>query len=158
MSKLSLIRYSETKQFNGSTTGLLFLDGVFQCYTLEDEYREEKVMRETRIPNGEYKLSIANWGSLDSRYATRWPETHKGMLMLNDVPGFSGILIHCGASEKDTEGCILLGDSINNNQVTPAVLSYSWDAYLRVYKKIITKLLEKEEVTIGISDLPPQLS
>ena len=34
----------------------------FLAYTLEDEYREEKVYGETRIPNGTYELGLRKVG------------------------------------------------------------------------------------------------
>ena len=51
--KLKVIRFSSQKD---STSGLLFDDSdgklEFLCYTLEDEYREEKISGETRVPAG----------------------------------------------------------------------------------------------------------
>ena len=49
----------ELKRFSGqsdTTLGLMFVDGEFECFTLEDEYRAEKVKGETRIPAGTYKV------------------------------------------------------------------------------------------------------
>jgi hypothetical protein len=33
-----------------ATLGKLFIGGVFECYTLEDKVREEKIPGETAIP------------------------------------------------------------------------------------------------------------
>ena len=54
--KLEVLRFSSQKD---STNGLLFdtTDGRnFLAYTLEDEKRENKVMHETRVPAGTYKI------------------------------------------------------------------------------------------------------
>ena len=40
------------------TDGLLFVDCKFMCFTLEDEYRADKVYGETRIPDGTYKVEL----------------------------------------------------------------------------------------------------
>ena len=49
--KLDVVR----TQFGAdATNGLLFVDSVFEAYTLEDEIRDVKVMHETAIPLGEY--------------------------------------------------------------------------------------------------------
>mgnify|MGYP003138640898 CR=1 FL=1 len=57
--KLDVIRH----QFgNDATNSLLFVDGVFECYGLEDEIRDVKVMHETAIPTGEYELKFRTVG------------------------------------------------------------------------------------------------
>ena len=40
-----------------------------------------------------------------------------GMLHVLDVPNFKYILIHCGNTDEDTAGCLLLGDTQENNLV-----------------------------------------
>ena len=47
--KLQVVR---TKFGKDATNGLLFVNGVFECYTLEDQYQAVKVMHETCIPEG----------------------------------------------------------------------------------------------------------
>lgn len=88
------------------TVGKLYVDGVYQCFTLEDKVREQegvdvskwKVSGTTAIPTGTYKVTID--------YSNRF---QKEMPHVLDVPGFEGIRIHSGNTSKDTEGCILLG-------------------------------------------------
>lgn len=127
--KLTLIRYSSTFNFGGATLGLLFINGNFECHTLEDEERIDiglpKIMKETCIPRGTYKISLCTWGSLNDMYQKRYGNKHEGMLLLNNVPQFEGILIHCGVTDTDTEGCIIVGDKINNNIVEKAIIEES---------------------------------
>ena len=54
--KLDVIRL----QFGSdATNGILLIDGVFECFTLEDQVRDgEKVMSETAIPLGEYEVKF----------------------------------------------------------------------------------------------------
>ena len=47
--KLTVVR---TQFGTDATNGLLFIDGIFECYTLEDQYQAVKVMHETCIPEG----------------------------------------------------------------------------------------------------------
>ena len=51
--KLDVIRFQFGKD---ATNGVLFIDDVFECYTLADQYQDVKVMHETCIPQGEYKI------------------------------------------------------------------------------------------------------
>ena len=86
------------------TFGRLYINGLFECHTLEDVDRGledggEKVAGETAIPRGTYKV-IIDWSK----------RFNKEMLHVLDVPQFSGIRIHSGNTSADTEGCILLGN------------------------------------------------
>lgn len=81
-----------------ATTGSLYLDGKFQCFTLEDVVRDKKIYAETAIPAGVYKVVITP----SNRFKRDLP------LLLN-VPNFEGVRIHPGNTDKDTEGCILVG-------------------------------------------------
>ena len=89
--KLDVIRFQYGAD---ATNSLLFIDGEFECYGLEDEYRDVKVMHETCIPEGEYKIELRTEGGFHSRYVAKYGDFHKGMLWLQDVPGFTYILIH----------------------------------------------------------------
>ena len=94
--KLEVLRFSSESD---STLGLLFdvTDGrKFLCFTLEDEARETKVMGETRIPAGTYKLKLRKEGGYHSRYVKKYGSMHKGMIHVQDVPGFEWILWHTG--------------------------------------------------------------
>lgn len=93
-----------------STIGKLVVDDMFFCYTLEDKDRyletnpEAKVYGETAIPRGRYQVII----DFSGRFQRELPR-----LLL--VPGFEGIRIHPGNTDKDTHGCILVGSSVVND-------------------------------------------
>ena len=150
--KLEVIRFNKGKD---STNGILFditNERKFLCYTLEDEGRTEKVWGETCIPEGEYRLGFRTVGGFDARYADRFADIHMGMLEVLDVPNFKYILIHCGNTDEDTAGCLLLGDSQENNNIKEnGFIGKSTHAYYRVYQEI-AEALEKEEVTIVYRD------
>jgi hypothetical protein len=146
---LNLSRFSTSTE---STLGTLSIDGKFECYTLEDTKRATKVAGETRIPPGRYELSLRNSGGLTKRYAKKYEAIHKGMLWLKNVPGFYFIYIHTGNKRGHTEGCILVGDSLNNNSIKEGFVGSSRDAYVRLYQKVIRALLS-EAVTIRINNM-----
>ena len=137
------------------TNGLLFEinpDGTkrFLCYTLEDEKRDTKVMHETRIPAGTYKLSLRKEGGFHSRYLKKYgPKFHKGMIHVNEVPGFQYILWHTGNTDEHTSGCLIVGQSQKSNLVDPnGFVSASVSAYKSIYPKIAEAILrEGAEVT-----------
>lgn len=147
---IKLVRYSANKE---STLGVLLIDDVFQCHTLEDEYRSEKVMHETRIGEGTYKISLAAWGDHHKRYGIKFPEFHKGMLILENVPKFQGILIHMGNNDDHTSGCILLGMTANNNKLGDGQVLNSEQAYRLVYPKIANAIIQKIPVTITVENI-----
>ena len=122
---------------------------TFLAYTLEDEYREEKVYGETRIPNGTYKLGLRKTGGYHQKYSKRFSDFHIGMLHVLNVSGFEYILIHCGNTDEHTAGCLLVGDSQENNQITKdGFIGKSTQAYRRIYPKIAEAIECGEEVTI----------
>ena len=121
----------------------------FLAYTLEDEHRDEKKYGETRIPNGTYKLGLRKEGGYHSKYSKRFSDFHIGMLHVLDVPGFEYILIHCGNTDEHTAGCLLVGDSQENNQITKdGFIGKSTQAYRRIYPRIAEAIDCGEKVTI----------
>ena len=152
--KLEVIRFNKGKD---STNGILFdiTNGKrkFLCYTLEDESRTKKVWGETCIPEGEYCLGLRTVGGLTTKYAKRFADIHMGMLHVLDVPNFKYILIHCGNTDEDTAGCLLLGDSQENNNIKEnGFIGRSTQAYFRVYPAIAKAIEEGEESTITYRD------
>jgi len=151
--KLQVLRFSSESD---STSGLLFdiTEGVkFLAYTLEDERRDEKVMKETRIPSGTYEVKLRTEGGHHNKYASRYGSMHKGMLWLQDVPNFKWILIHCGNTDEHTAGCLLVGDSQENNQIKEnGFIGSSSNAYKRIYPSI-AEAVENEKVTIEYIDV-----
>lgn len=111
------------------TIGKFYIDGVYQCDTLEDKDRglskdmpledikKNKVYGKTAIPVGKYQVV---W-----TYSNKFK---KSLPLLLNVPGFEGIRIHSGNTDADTYGCPLLGENkvvgkvINSRAVCERVL------------------------------------
>lgn len=129
---LELLRVSSQED---STLGVLYErtpDRKFLCFTIEDEYRSAKVPGETRIPKGYYEVKLRKHGGFHQRYSERFP-FHEGMLELQNVPNFTDVLIHCGNTDDDTAGCLLLGDNAFQNVTTQGKITGSVNAYKRLY-------------------------
>ena len=139
---LEVLRYSSGAD---STLGLLSEVGPegreFLAYTLEDEWREEKVSAETRIPEGTYDVKLRTTGGFHSRYAAKFGDWHKGMLHVQDVPGFEYILIHTGNTDEHTMGCLLVADSSTQNITKDGFIGASVSAYKRIYPSLAQWLL-----------------
>ncbi len=78
-----------------ATISVVYLDDVFQCFCLEDENREEKVVSETRIPAGKYKIGVRVTGGFHNRYSRKYSDIHQGMLHVQDVPSVEFISWYC---------------------------------------------------------------
>lgn len=97
------------------TIGQLFVNGIYECWTLEDPVREVKIPGKTAIPAGIYQV-IVDYSNRFKRQmphiAIRFPKTgifSESITPVKEVPNFQGIRIHSGNTSEDTEGCILLG-------------------------------------------------
>ena len=157
--KLQVLRISNGTD---STSGILYklsedCQREFLCYTLEDEYRKEKKYGETRIPSGTYKLALRKTGGYHQKYSKRFSDIHMGMLHVTNVPGFEYILIHCGNTDEHTAGCLLVGDSQENNKIKKdGFIGKSTQAYKRIYPEIAKALKDGKEVIIEYKDITKQ--
>ncbi len=146
-----IIRVQRILSNKEETLGVLSLNGVPFCWTLEDQKQLQKVKGETRIPEGQYEVKLRTEGGHHDEYGKKFPASHKGMLELQNVPGFQFILLHIGNTDKDTDGCILVGDTpILGEKLT---IGQSTVAYEKFYKRVISCLDAKEKVTVVIEDI-----
>ena len=130
-----LITVNRFTSDNDATLSMISIDGVFECFGLEDEHRIDKVLGETRIPRGLYNIRVRTVGGFHANYSGRFSEFHEGMLQIMDVPNFDFILIHVGNTDKDTAGCLLTGCNANTSQRLS--VGSSVKAYKRLYSKVI---------------------
>jgi hypothetical protein len=134
---LKLVRTDLTSQ---STVGELYVDGKFECYTLEDVVRPVKIKGMTAISAGVYEVVISH----SARFQRLLP------LLLN-VPNFDGIRIHAGNTAADTEGCLLVGQGKASNAI-----SGSRNAFNALFAKLqAAAAREKIFIEIGQGDGAP---
>jgi hypothetical protein len=127
---------------NKSTEGKLFVNGEFECYTLEDTDRNlesggEKIYGNTAIPKGKYEIDITK----SFRFKRELP------LLLN-VPQFEGVRIHIGNTSEDTDGCILVG--VQNKNFTDDFIGQSKIAFDSLFGKMKASKARGESITIEI--------
>lgn len=139
------------------TIGVLLVDGVRLCETLEDKdrgltkddslskIRQVKVPGETAIPKGTYTVRMDVVSPKYSAVAWFKKLCEGKMPRLVGVPGFEGILIHPGNTALDTLGCILVGRNTKVGQLTA-----SRETFAVLYGKMKAAADRREEITIEI--------
>jgi len=140
--KIKLLRYSIQNQ---TTLGVILVDNEFKCYTLENSI--------LKIPEGTYNLNHKKYGGFHFKYSKRFFSIHEGMLEIKNVKGRTNILIHTGNKVEDTKGCILIGNSANNNLIKKGFIEDSTNAYIKLYTIINSSLKLKEKVEIEIKNI-----
>lgn len=141
--QLLLLRQQSDKH---RTHGDLFLDGDWECFTLEDVVRadpdastqenEAKIPGETAIPAGIYELEL-----VDS------PHFGPDTISLKRVPGYVDVRIHAGNTEADTRGCLIVGQA----RADASVL-HSRAALAELKAKVVPRLKAGEKMFIEIKD------
>lgn len=140
------ILVERTAKKNTYTIGKMYVDGAYFCDTLEDTdrgftqntplatIRLRKIANKTAIPTGTYEVIV-----------NKSPKFNRMLPRLLNVPGFDGILIHRGNSDRDTSGCILVGE---NKEVGRVINSTGYETKL---VEMLTKAQNNQEkITIEI--------
>ncbi len=146
------------RRFRGPnyTIGSLFINGVYECDTIEDvdrgltdsmsvdEIKAKKIYGRTAIPTGIYKIDM---NTVSPKFKDRsWAKFCGGKLpRLLDVKGYEGVLIHVGNKAEDTLGCILVGDNKIKGQVINSTATFQ-----ELYGELLKAKVKGEEITINI--------
>lgn len=129
-----------------STIGTLSINGIAECFILEDKDRglndamplskinELKVYGETAIPYGRYEIDI----TLSARFKKQLP------ILLN-VKGYEGIRIHTGNKAIDTHGCLLPARKKGVDSVIESTLAFN-----QLFAKLKQAKANKERIFITI--------
>lgn len=139
------------------TIGKLYVNGAAVCDTLEDKDRgitqdmptteiyKKKVYGQTAIPKGRYRI---NMDTASPKFGDRlWARPYGGKVpTIEDVPGFSRVLIHVGNTPADTDGCILPGW----NKAKGMVLDSTRAFYDLMDKHLVPAHNRKEKIWLAI--------
>lgn len=139
------------------TISNLTIDGKWFCNVLEDadrgldssmsiaKIRELKKPQITAIPRGTYEVTLDVYSP---KFGSKsfYKEVCNGKLpRLLNVKGFEGVLIHCGNTDKDSAGCLLVGQ----NKVKGQVIN-SRETFKELYKLLKDRYSKGEKITIKI--------
>lgn len=125
---------------DGVTLGKLYIDGKFECETLEDTDRRledpknKKIYGKSAIPCGTYNVIV----NRSARFKTLMP-------LIMNVPRFEGIRIHAGNTAEDTEGCILLGTARRGDRVVESRIA------VKAFMRKLYPFVVRNKVTLKIS-------
>ena len=139
------------------TIGVLYVDGVRFCETLEDRdrglkqgdhpniIRSRKVYGETAIPTGTYGVAMNITSPKYAAVSWYWKLCKGKMPRLVKVPCFEGVLIHPGNTALDTKGCILVGRNTKVGRLTDSKACFQ-----EIYRLMREAADNGEEITIEI--------
>ena len=137
---------------------------------VEDEFRSVKVHGETRIPKGEYEITLTpsphfskeyyrdeegnlilakDWNVASPEIKRKYAWQHE-LVLINGTVNFSRVLIHWGNTDLDTEGCYIVGSVFGKTKGRDGVLN-SRKKYTEIYP-LIFRAIKKGKSTIKFID------
>lgn len=135
----------------------LYIDGKWFCNCLEDADRgldnsmSEDMIRTlkkpsiTAIPRGTYEITLDVVSPKYSKVQFYKDVCNGKVPRLKNVKGFDGILIHAGNTDKDSSGCLLVGQ----NKVKGQVVN-SKETFKQLYKILQDGKSKGEKIIIKI--------
>ncbi|ECP6127761.1 hypothetical protein WB725_000068 [Campylobacter jejuni] len=90
---------------------------LFECFSLEEDKEGLESGKDLRIPEGNYNLKRHSPSRFENTLRSITKKDDDTMINVynDEVPASRAILIHWGNTDKDTQGCILLGLTKDNN-------------------------------------------
>ncbi|EFN2860422.1 hypothetical protein HKW53_001848 [Campylobacter coli] len=90
---------------------------LFECFSLEEDKEGLESGKDLRIPEGNYNLRRHTPSRFENTLRSITKKYDDTMINVynDEVPASRAILIHWGNTHKDTQGCILLGLTKDNN-------------------------------------------
>lgn len=139
------------------TIGRVYINGQYVCDSIEDKDRgltdsmtesqikKIKIKDQTAIPTGTYNLTM-KVKSVRFSQKDYYKKYCNGYLpRIENVKGFSGILMHRGTDQNSSSGCIILGYNTIVGKVTN-----SQKAFETVYRMLKSASDKGEKITIII--------
>ncbi|ELL3462255.1 hypothetical protein RVR35_001849 [Campylobacter coli] len=116
---------------------------LFECFSLEEDKEGVERNKDLRIPEGIYDLKRHSPSRFENtlRSITKKDDDTMINVFNEKVPFDRHILIHWGNTNKDTQGCILLGlTKDNNNESIGQSRQACKEFYDLMYKQDLSKI------------------
>ncbi|AUG27106.1 hypothetical protein BOI81_02175 [Campylobacter coli] len=116
---------------------------LFECFSLEEDKEGLESGKDLRIPEGNYNLKRHSPSRFENTLRSITKKDDDTMINVynDDVPSSRAILIHWGNTNKDTQGCILLGHTKdNNNESIGQSRQACKEFYDLMYKQDLSKI------------------
>lgn len=153
--KLVLKRWEFTDK---STVGSLSIDGVFECFTIEDVVRATgiKVPGKTAIPYGVYQVEITDSPKFGREmpliFNVLMPDGRKLVVSSDGLVRFEGVRAHWGNTADDSEGCVIVGRTYSAK--FPDFVGESRAAFAELFEKLKAARDRRERITLSIEKGP----
>jgi hypothetical protein len=147
----TILTLQRAPTYKEATFGGLSIDGTWFCHTLEDAIREIpgqpveswKIHGKTAIPSGRYRVTL--------EYS---PKFGADTITLQGVPGYIGVRMHGGNTVDDTDGCPIVGTTIDRE--APRIAGAQISGILLALKARVRVALNRGDVWIDIVNPPEQ--
>ena len=118
------------------TIGILLIDNKKFCEVIEDKDRglkdsmtteQIKLIKKpnmTAIPTGTYDVTLDVFSSKFGNIPFYKKVCNGKLPRLLNVKGFEGILMHCGNTQLDTSGCLIVGENKVKGKVINSKITF----------------------------------
>ncbi|EAH5278249.1 hypothetical protein JFC45_001729 [Campylobacter coli] len=116
---------------------------LLECFALEEDKEGLESGKDLRIPEGNYNLRRHTPSRFENTLRSITKKDDDTMINVynDEVPASRAILIHWGNTDKDTQGCILLGlTKDNNNESIGQSRQACKEFYDLMYKQDLSKI------------------
>ncbi|EAH5175884.1 hypothetical protein GJO29_07415 [Campylobacter coli] len=116
---------------------------LLECFALEEDKEGLESGKDLRIPEGNYNLRRHTPSRFENTLRSITKKDDDTMINVynDEVPASRAILIHWGNTDKDTQGCILLGlTKDNNNESVGQSRQACKEFYDLMYKQDLSKI------------------
>lgn len=149
------IEYRRIIHHDLCTISHVLVDGKHFGFGLEDPSQLTKIRGNTRIPAARYEVKYRETPQPSPKTAQyrakhSWFTNH---LWLQNVKNFQYVYMHKGNNHKHTDGCLLIGTDLMQNDKYGFVIGRSTDAFHELYQMAQQEFEIGKKVFVTIKDI-----